>query len=139
MRRGFTLTIFILCLGFIVSLITSNIVSSLSIENFFTDVTPTNLFEIFRHNFFFLFLYSIPCVGVVYFIYSFTLIFISIGLSFHWTGILNTSLKLLHLPLELFAFSTMVVFSFTPLYKRALPFAVSTIILFIAAFIEFNI
>ena len=111
-------------------------------EPFLNDPLPKHALNIFYHNLSFVVLYSIPILGALSFLYSFSIIFAAIGLSFHWNGVAFTLNKLVHLPIELFALALMVVtsFQFRLKFKDRLVFAtLAAGLLFISALIEFHL
>ncbi len=132
-RNAFLLTLTVLIIGFSISALTYSLDISFS---FITEPTPTSFFEIFFHNSIFIAIYAIPVFGFVYFVYSFTVIFIAIGLLFLNKGILYTLIHLIHLPFELFAFALVISMGIN--YERK-NFFIAIAVLFISAFIEFYI
>lgn len=132
-RNAFILTLTVLIIGFSISALTYSLdISFLLI----TEPTPTSFFEIFFHNSIFIAIYAIPVFGFVYFVYSFTVIFIAIGLLFSNKGILYTLLHLIHLPFELFSFALIVSMGIN--YERK-NFLIALSTLFFASLIEFYV
>ena len=121
-RNAFLLTLTVLIIGFSISALTYSLDISFS---FITE--PNSIF---------IAIYAIPVFGFVYFVYSFTVIFIAIGLLFLNKGILYTLIHLIHLPFELFAFALVISMGIN--YERK-NFFIAIAVLFISAFIEFYI
>lgn len=133
LQNAFLLTFIVLTIGFSISALTYSLDISFSL---ITEPTPTSFFEIFFHNSLFIVIYAIPVLGFVYFVYSFIVIFIAIGLLFLNKGIIYTLLHLIHLPFELFAFALIISMGIN--YKKE-NFLIAVVTLFVAALIEFYV
>lgn len=70
---------------------------------------PYTFLRIFFHNSKFLIFYLVPYVGLVHFVLSFLFIAIIVGFTIISQGFIFTVFRLIHLPLELFAFSLVIV------------------------------
>ena len=97
-------------------------------ENIFIDSIPKGALHIFIHNIKFLPILLVPLLNWSYYVYCFSIIFISLGISFQQFGIIQTIITLPHLPIELFAFCYCLT------QKRII---LSIILLFIAAVTEY--
>lgn len=133
LNHALILTLLVLILGFSITMV----VFSLDLKHVLvTEPTPTFFLEIFFHNLLFIVIYSIPVLGFVYFMYSFTTIFIAIGLLFTHIGVVTTLARLWHLPLELFSFA--LVLTMKP-KTRIKPILIAVLMLFVASILEFYI
>ena len=124
-----------LIIGFMVSIITYLLTNNRDLTNFFTDPLPQSFYLLFLHNLSFFIIFSIPVLGHLYYLYVFIIIFISIGLSFSYRGILYTLLNLYHMPFEIMAFSIILKNSTKKLKER--PFLLATCLLLFSALLEF--
>lgn len=97
-------------------------------ENIFIDPIPKGVLNIFLHNIKLLPILLIPLFNWSYYVFCFSLIFISLGVSFQQFGIIQTLIILPHLPIELFAFCYCLT------QKKIIP---SIIFLFVAAIMEY--
>ena len=130
------LTVFI---GICVSTLSFIFTKNIQLDIYFSDALPTHFFQIFIHNLTFLIIFSIPFIGHVYYMYSFLIIFVAIGMHVNHLGLFNTLGKLWHLPIEVYAFSLIIDSSFKPIKKRIKPILTATLCLLISAIIEFYI
>jgi len=66
---------------------------------------PSSAYNIFQHNAKISFIYMIPYVGIIYYIWAFFITYITIGVYMTTYGVAATLVHLWHLPLEVFALS----------------------------------
>lgn len=125
-----------LSLGLLITCITQQLTTNLNLSNFFDAPLPCDVYAIFFHNLKFIVVYSIPFVGHLYYVYSFLIIFTTIGLSYNHLGFLETWIHLFHLPIEVFAFALVLQHNTKPKIKLIL---ISILLLALAAWIEFLI
>ncbi len=125
-----------LSLGLLITCITQQLTTNLNLSNFFDAPLPSDVYAIFFHNLKFIVVYSIPFVGHLYYVYSFLIIFITIGLSYNHLGFLETWIHLFHLPIEVFAFALVLQHNTKP---KIILILISILLLALAAWIEFLI
>lgn len=130
---------YLICLFISISIFTYIFTKNTNLDQFFIDAIPQSFIAILLHNLKVSLIYRIPILGPVHFYFSILIIFISIGLSFSHLGILFSLARLLHLPLELYAFNLSVKTKFIDFKHELKLFSLITILLFIAALLEFYI
>lgn len=137
MRKVLKHTTLLSCITLLIGFSISFLVYSLELSpNLIKEPVPEHFIHIFLHNAVFIIIYAIPVLGFTYFIYSFSTIFIAIGLVFSRDGILSTLLHLIHLPIELFAFSLIITMGLK-IKPKLILWVIN--LLFVAALIEFYV
>lgn len=140
MQKALKITALTLCIGMMLSYTVHIFTRSKDLGHFFTHNTPNSAFEIFFQNIKVYLFFRIPFWGLLHYGYSFSIIFIILGLSLSHNGIIHTFLKMPHLPLEIFALSLALKQSFhlrIDLKKHITIFLLAALILYIAATLEF--
>lgn len=142
MKRVFQVALSTLLLGLVISYLSYLVTRSNNLTDYFQGTLPNSAFHILKHNIVFLVYFRIPIFGILYYVYSFVMTFIFIGLSISHQGFLFTMMRLKHLPLELLALSIPVTMSFSRklnLKKELFYSLVATCLLIVAAIIEFHL
>lgn len=140
MKKLFLLFITTLLMGLLISLVSSFLTKNLDLKHYFSDPPPSSWALIFTHNLKFLLYFRIPILGFLYFVYSFFIIFIAIGMAFNHYGIFNTLQKMTHLPIEMLALCIPITLSFNLSLKKEVQYTLLAILLlFIASLLEFYI
>ena len=92
-----------LCAGAFLIVVTFLIAIHLEIPVNFDGDTPTDVATVFFHNLMVSSLYTMPLIGPILYCFGFLYTYIVVGLSIYNLGFFVTAMKLLHLPLEVYA------------------------------------
>lgn len=140
MKKVFILFFITLSFGFLMSFVAFYFSQDARVDNLFMHPKPTSSWTIFIHNLKILFVYRVPLLGLINYLFSFIIVFSTLGLSFTYQGILATLLQLPHLPFEILALSITASLSISRwkgLKYECHAFIIGTILLFVASVIEF--
>lgn len=145
-KHSTCLSIFVFSIGILIVYVSYLISKDILIYQI--DENFPNTLEIFFNNVKFVLIFALPIFGWVYYGITFLIIYSFIGVSIANMGIAFTLSKLLHLPIELFGLTLPVVVSYQICLKwlkkknelsyglAVKLFAMSAVILFIAAVVE---
>lgn len=137
--NGITLTLFNMLAGFTLSYCVQLILMRTNTHFNLNENVILSWEAILFNNSKFLFIYSIPYLGLVTYTLSFVFIYILIGVSLTSMGLNYTMQKLFHLPLEVFALTLpLLIFRCEKLrsHQRMKLAMISYFALFLAAIIE---
>lgn len=146
LKKSLFITVITLLVGSIISYLYIEIIGD-KIEYTLAIKDLPVFWDIFINNSKFIFIYTIPLVGALYYSINFIYIFFMIGSSINNFGLMYTLCKLVHLPLEVFALSIPLIYSiriFRNWVKNIdIPYReiismdlLSLFVIFISAFIE---